>query len=88
MENHITRWLRETMEAAGIDMSIFSAHSVRSATVSNAYTSTRLPLTTILRTGGWTSESTFSKFYNKPIANAGTVQKEIMKQHQQRKKRK
>ncbi len=74
----IARWLKEVMLAAGINMGIFSSHSVRSASVSAV--STRLPLQTILRTGGWTSATTFSKYYNKPVVLEGTFQDAIMEQ--------
>ncbi len=74
----ITRWLKEVMISAGIDMSIFSPHSIRSASVSSV--SSRLPLTTILKTGGWTSETTFSRFYDKPVVEEGALQKAIMTQ--------
>ncbi len=66
------------MEAAGINMRIFSSHSVRSASVSAG--STRLPLQTILRTGGWTSATTFSKYYRKPIVQECELQDAIMNQ--------
>ncbi len=74
----ITRWLKEIMVAAGIDMNMFTAHSVRAAAVSSV--SSRLPLATILKTGGWTSESTYSRFYKKPIVEEGALQVAIMTQ--------
>ncbi len=73
----ITRWLREIMTNAGIDMNIFKAHSVRTASVSSVVS--RLPLATILKTGGWTRETTFTKFYKKPVIHEGAMQEAIMK---------
>ncbi len=78
----VTRWLKEVMTDAGIDMEMFSAHSVRSASVSSV--SSRLPLATILKTGGWTSETTYSRFYKKPIIEEGALQKAIMTQRKRR----
>ncbi len=74
----ITRWMKEVMISAGIDMGIFSAHSVRTAAVSAV--STRLPLQTILKAGGWTSATTFSKYYNKPVVQQCELQDAIMQQ--------
>ena len=62
----IARWIRETLSKAGIDASIFSPHSTRSATSSTANKS-RVPITTILKTGGWRSMKTFGRFYDKEI---------------------
>ncbi len=74
----IARWFREVMEAAGINMNIFSSHSVRTASVSAG--STRLPRQTILKAGGWTSATTFSKFYKKTILKECELQDAIMQQ--------
>ena len=51
---------------AGVDTSKFSAHSTRAASTSKAAVS--LPVDVILATAGWTNESTFRKFYNKPVS--------------------
>ena len=63
----IRRWTKDTMSAAGIDMTIFTPHSTRSATTSSA--ATRVPQATILATAGWSQASTFQKYYQKPITN-------------------
>lgn len=64
--NTLARWLRETMAISGVDVFYYKAHSTRAASVSAAKVNS-LPLENILRTAGWSSESTFAKFYNKPI---------------------
>lgn len=61
----LRRWTKEVMTDAGIDMNIFTPHSTRAASTSKA--ATKLPLSTILATAGWTQESTFQKYYNKPV---------------------
>jgi len=61
----ITRWIRTVMNSAGIDTGTFKPHSVRSASVSSV--SNKLPLSTILKTAGWSNTCTFRKFYKKPV---------------------
>ena len=61
----LVRWVKQLLKDAGINMNIFSPHSTCSASNSKAKTS--VPLKTILETRGWTSNRTFSRFYNKPI---------------------
>lgn len=72
----IRRWTREVLKSAGIDTSIFSPHSVRSASTSKAVL--RLPLNTILQTAGWTRESTFRKYYKKDITEGKSFQEAIL----------
>ena len=62
----LSRWIKDTMEAAGIDLKMFKPHSVRAASTSHV-SSGKLPLQTILKTAGWSRESTFAKYYKKPI---------------------
>lgn len=66
----IRRWTREVMAAAGLDMSIFSAHSTRSASTSRA--ASKLPLDTIVMTVGWSSTSVFAKYYQRPVLDTPT----------------
>ena len=51
---------------AGVDTTIYSAHSPRGASASKAV-SVGLSIEAILKTGSWASESVFSKHYNRPI---------------------
>lgn len=62
----IARWIRDTLVLAGIDVNIFKAHSVRTASVSAASASF-VPVNDIMQRAGWTQEKTFRKFYKKPI---------------------
>ena len=64
--NTIARWLKNVMAKAGIDTSVYKAHSTRAAVISAAK-GKQVPIDTILATAGWSSESTFARFYNKPI---------------------
>lgn len=54
------------MAKAGIDTSVYKAHSTRAAVTSTAK-GKQVPMDTILSTAGWSSESTFARFYDKPI---------------------
>lgn len=63
----LRRWTRDIMREAGIDLAIFSPHSTRSASSSKA--SLTLPVSLILATVGWSSESVFAKYYKKPLCS-------------------
>jgi integrase len=60
----ISRWIKIVMALAGIDTSVFSAHSTRAASVSKVH-SRNLPIDIILNTAGWSNAKTFQKFYNR-----------------------
>ena len=62
----VSRWVKLALSRAGVDVTIFRPHSVRYAATSAA-SRYRVPLHTILRTAGWTQESTFRKHYNLPL---------------------
>ena len=62
----ISRWVKQTLTDAGIDTKLFKPHSTRAASASAAF-ARATPLQTILRTAGWRTECTFSKYYNKQI---------------------
>ena len=64
----IARWLKNVLKAAGIDVSIFGAHSVRGASSSTAM-NMGIIINDILKAADWSSESVFQKFYYKGIEN-------------------
>ena len=51
---------------AGIDLTVFTAHSMRSASSSKA-NNIGLSVKDIAKAAGWKGESTFQKYYNFPI---------------------
>ena len=51
---------------AGINTSVFSAHSTRAASTSAAYNK-GISIDKILAAAGWSTESTSSLFHRKPI---------------------
>ena len=62
----IGHWLKSVMHSAGIDTNIFSAHSTRGAATSKAK-SAGVSAGDILKAANWSSTSTFSCFYHRPI---------------------
>ena len=62
----ISRWIKVVMCSSGINVEVFRPHSTRAAATSKAGASC-VPLDQILSTAGWSSVSTFAKFYNKQI---------------------
>ena len=72
----LRRWVKDVMGAAGIDITVFSPHSTRSASSSKA--ALRLPLSTVVSTIGWARESTFTRHYRKPLTHHGQFARAIL----------
>ena len=62
----VSRWIKETLKLAGIDVSIFKGHSTRAASSSKT-SKAGLSRADILARGSWSSSSTWQRFYNKQI---------------------
>ena len=62
----ISRWLMTVMQRAGLNVSVFKPHSVRTSAVSAANLA-KVPVSDILAHVGWKNEKTFQKYYNKPL---------------------
>ena len=62
----IGKWIKKTLTRAGIDNTVFGAHSTRSAFTSAAKVG-NIAISTIIDAAGWSNTKTFSKFYDKPI---------------------
>ena len=77
----ISRWIKQVLNKAGLDLTIFTPHSTRSASTTKAKTA-NIPLSTILKTAGWSRESTFAKYYNKQISDEGVFADAIRQQSQ------
>ena len=58
----LARWATKTLKEAGIDISLFKPHSIRSAASSAAYQK-HIPLDKILEMGKWAVPHTFMKHY-------------------------
>ena len=61
-----SRWIKLVLQQSGIDIQKYGPGSTRAASVSKA-ASLGVNVDIILKSGGWQSESTFQKFYNKDI---------------------
>ena len=66
----ISGWIKSVLEMCGVDISVFSAHSVRSAATSAAF-SRDVPIDKILDLAGWSSQSTFNRFYCRSDRSSG-----------------
>ena len=62
----ISRWIREVLELAGIDVSSFGPHSTRGASISEAARRGASP-SQIVGQGNWTRLGTYQRFYNREI---------------------
>ena len=65
--NTVSRWIKSVFKKAGIDTSIFGAHSTRSAAASRAVTE-GASVGAVLHAGSWAHEATFNRFYNRAPA--------------------
>lgn len=68
----IARWVRWIMSVAGINVGEYGAHSSRGAMASKAV-QVGGRLEDIMNAADWSSESTFKKFYFKPIHEAAAL---------------
>lgn len=74
----IARWLKTVLGNAGIDTSIFKAHSTRGASTSKA-NKLGLSVKQIMELANWKSANTFYTFYNKPIENESEFSNSVLK---------
>ena len=65
----VARWLKQVIGDSGIDTDTFKAHSVRSASTSAA-SNQGVTTEEILKAADWSSDSTFQRFYYKPVRDA------------------
>jgi hypothetical protein len=62
----IARWVKTVLQQAGIDASKYSAHSSRAASTTSA-NAKGIPLQEIMKCAGWSSDTTFKRFYLIPV---------------------
>ena len=62
----ISRWMKMVLRYAGINTSMFKPHSTRAASCSKANAKS-IPVESIMKAAGWSSENTFRRFYDKPV---------------------
>lgn len=74
----ISNWLREVLKDAGIDNTMFSAHSYRHASTSKAH-SLGVPMDTIFKAAGWSKNSeTFCRFYKRPFTTMSSYSNALL----------
>nr|CAI5822135.1 unnamed protein product [Callosobruchus analis] len=74
----LSRWVKDTLSNAGIDTSIFQAHSTRHASASLVFRQ-GISVDVISRTAGWTEKSScFARFYNRPLSTTQTFANTIL----------
>jgi integrase len=61
----LRRWMREAMEMAKIDTTVYKPHSARSATTTAARLG-GMPMDTIMAYANWQSKTTFERYYFRP----------------------
>ena len=66
----VSRWLKYVLKAVGIDVSIYKGHSTRSAAASAAKLK-GVSTSDILKVADWSRETTFTRFYYRPMDNVG-----------------
>ena len=68
LRSSISRWIREVLELAGIDVSSFAPHSTRGASISEAF---RRGATSaqILAQGNWSNLGTYQRFYQREVSD-------------------
>ena len=62
----IVKYIKGTLFNAGIDTTVFGAHSTRHGSASKAHMS-KITVEKILKAGGWKSDSSFKKHYKLDI---------------------
>lgn len=61
----LSQWVKETLKAAGVDITVFQHHSTRHASTSVAHMQ-GISIESIMQTAGWSRTTTFTKFYHRP----------------------
>ena len=75
----VARWIRDGIQAAGIDTEYYKAHSTRGASVSKA--SNFIPLNLVLEAAGWSNAQTFARHYKRPVEEGSKFAKAILEMH-------
>lgn len=69
----LSKWIKMTLSASGIDTELFSSYSTRHAATSAACRA-GVSIEIIRSTAGWTQKSEmFARFYNRPLCNDATI---------------
>ena len=75
--SYIARWLKLVMEAAGVHITTFKAHSTRSASNSKV-SSLGLSTNELIERDNWSNTTTFLRFYHKDIQKPDEFQMKVL----------
>ncbi len=67
-QSTVAGWIKSVMADAGIDTSLYTTHSTRKASTSQA-ADVSVPIGTIMKAAGWANSNTFARFYRLPVLN-------------------
>ncbi|MPC84871.1 hypothetical protein E2C01_079621 [Portunus trituberculatus] len=65
------------LRRSGVETSRFTAGSVRSAAVSKAK-AMAVPIACIMARAGWSQESTFARYYDRPLTEVGDTFQDVI----------
>lgn len=74
----LARCVRTGMAMAGVNISVFKAHSIWGASTSKLAT-LHLPIASIMAKASWKSESTFKKYYQKQVVNEKDIAHDMLR---------
>ena len=74
------KWIKTQLGKAGVDTSLFSAHSTRGAAASKA-AAAGVPIDSILKLANWASQSTFERFYRRETLVSTSIESVILDTH-------
>ncbi len=76
-QDTVSRWIKSVLNHSGIDTTVFTAGSVRSASTSKAKRQ-GAPVEEVLRAGGWSRVTTFTEFYDRPVRTPGSFAEKVL----------
>ena len=74
----VSRWVRTVLKRAGIDTRVFGPGSTRAASTSKAVQQ-GARIDEVLAAAGWSNETTFSKWYKKPVKRESQFAQKVLK---------
>ena len=73
----ISRWVKQQLFSAGVDISKFKAHSVGLHHPQHL-AKLNVNIEDIIKSVGWSNEKTFQKYYNKPVEQTFNFRKTLL----------
>ena len=78
-KNAVSRWTKQVMKSAGLDITIYSSHSARAASASSCKAK-GFSVEEIMKVAGWSNSGTFATFNHKPIDNTANFGNMVLQQ--------